>query len=373
MSHDRTSTEPGDARLSALYRTHVDASELPSAGSDARILAMARDAALRPAVKPRPSGWRSWLGASWFGPGLAFATLASLSVAIVALLPKEDLSVERAMVAAPDSVRPEAGATAAPGAGASSSVAPASETQAKAKVAGANEAARQPPQRDAVNAAPAAREPPPITVAPEKSLRQRAESASVAEPRAAAPNPFPAIQPPAAARREVPAAPAATDAAPAQRLDKSSLLSEPIESRMSNAPVAEVHDSAPTYPNESRPSLPLPYTYTLPRAPARDAAPGAGAAAGSLGGRGAGPQQSSATRKEEALERRAPEKSASSMAAAPATMFAAAPPPREPVQWIKDIQKLWSEGKTEQVMKELVEFKKQYPQHPLPEELKNLK
>ncbi len=54
-----------------------------------------------------------------------------------------------------------------------------------------------------------------------------------------------------------------------------------------------------------------------------------------------------------------------------ATM-AAAPPLRAPVEWIKAIQKLRTEGKSEQVTKELTEFRRQYPLYPLPDELKQL-
>lgn len=140
-----------------------------------------------------------------------------------------------------------------------------------------------------------------------------------------------------------------------------------------NQPVPEVRDSAPTYPNEARSSIPLPYTYTTPRAPARDAAPGLGGAAGSLAGRPSAPPQLAATRKEDVAERRAADKSAPPAAAAPgAAAMAAAPPLRDPAEWIKAIQKLRLEGKAEQVTKELTEFRRQYPRYPLPDELKQL-
>ena len=309
-----------------------------------------------------------------------------------------------------------------------SAVSAAGVAESRAKLARSNDASSA-QQSEASGSAPRARQSRPPGSAFE--LDKRSDAAVAPAPKAIAPNPFPAAPPPSAAARgrlgaDAPSgsgnaavpltpgsaaapfardnaqaalapqsararepAPATADADPAQRLEKPSLLSEPTESRMANQPVPEVHDSAPTYPNEMRPSLPLPYTYTVPRAATREsasksaAAPGSGAAppsaaaVGALASRSAtvasAAQQSSAIRKEEALERRAPEKAASSMPAAPATMFAAAPPPRDPVQWIKDIQKLRSEGKAEQVTKELAEFRKQYPQYLLPDELKNIK
>jgi hypothetical protein len=208
-------------------------------------------------------------------------------------------------------------------------------------------------------AAPAVAEPDPFPAQSAAARSERADQA-VGAP-ATAP---PASTPPAAntvnapAPRTGSAAPAAPaggagTTAPADagatdnlspRPGKVSLLSEPTESRMNaNQPVAEVRDSAPTYPNEARPSIPLPYTYMTPRA-ARDSAPGSMAAAsGSLSGRGASPQ------------------------------LAAAPPVREPAEWIKAIQKLRIEGKTEQVTKELAEFRRQYPSYVLPVELKLIK
>ncbi|MBP8296950.1 MAG: hypothetical protein KAX84_12630 [Burkholderiales bacterium] len=148
---------------------------------------------------------------------------------------------------------------------------------------------------------------------------------------------------------------ASADAGAAPRLEKPSLQSAPVESRLlPSQAIPEVRDSAPTYPNEVQSSIPLPYTYATPRAAARDAAasggagypagPAAGAAAGSAAGRVAPPQQ-----------------------------LAAAAPRRDPVEWIKAIQKLRTEGKSEQVLKELIEFRRQHPRYQLPDELKNLK
>lgn len=441
MNHDPAS-DPADARLSALYQAHAAPAELPSAAGDARILALAREAVARPAATPVAPGWRSWLNSSWFGPGLAFATIASLSVVVVALMPKEDIAVERAITAAPGTPPPSA-PTAAPVTSAASPMqapAPSAESaaavpalsesggpqaaagqwkaesaaavpvmpesgapqvaaaQSKAKLARTNEAARPLPRPGA----PAA----PATTAAwvSKAITQRVEVAPTSMPEVEQPNPFPGHWPsraggradpaaaaPAAARPTVaapappaaPAAGAAGDAGPAQRVEKPSLLSESTESRMTaNQPVAEVRDAVPTYPNEAQSSIPLPYTYTMPRVPARDAASGMAAAAGSLAGRASAPQQLPATRKEAAAERRAggkPESPAAAasvaatMAAAPAaTTMAAAPPLRDPAEWIKAIQKLRIEGKPEQVTKELTEFRRQYPLYPLPEELKQL-
>lgn len=51
----------------------------------------------------------------------------------------------------------------------------------------------------------------------------------------------------------------------------------------------------------------------------------------------------------------------------------AAAHPRDPAEWVKAILKLKTEGRTEQMLKELADFRKQYPQYVLPEELRNLK
>ena len=203
-----------------------------------------------------------------------------------------------------------------------------------------------------------------------------------AAPAAVAPPP----PPPAPAPQKL-----AADAAPAPRPEKPSLLTEPTESRLgANQSLTEVPDAVPTYPNEARSSIPLPYSYkTLrPPAPTRDAAPG-GAATGAVAGRAAAPQQLAATRKESAAaESHAVDKTTSPTtaatiapasglapgAAAPASaMIAAAPPLRDPAEWIKAIQKLRFEGKAEQVTKELAEFRRHYPHYVLPDELKNLK
>jgi hypothetical protein len=148
----------------------------------------------------------------------------------------------------------------------------------------------------------------------------------------------------------------ASDSAPAvQRLEKPSLLSEPTESRSSNQPLPEVRDSAPTYPNEVRPSIPLPNTYVSPRPPVRDAHE---SAAGNLSG--AGRSSAMAARKEEAVQKRSFEGQTSMVT----------PAHRDPAEWMKAILKLRAEGKAEQVTKELAEFRKQFPAYALPEELK---
>ena len=110
-------------------------------------------------------------------------------------------------------------------------------------------------------------------------------------------------------------------------------MTEPAESRIPG-PITDVPESAPTYPNEMRPSIPLPYTYQMPRK-SRDSAAAQGGARG-----------------------------APSLAAAH---------PRDPAEWLKAILKLKSEGRTEQMLKDLADFRKQYPQYVLPEELRNLK
>jgi hypothetical protein len=372
VNHDPAS-DPAEARLSALYQAHLAQAEQPSAASDARILARARDALARPAAKPVASGWRSWLKSSWFGPGLAFATIASLSVVVVSLMPKEDLSVERAITAAPGTPPPSASpaavatppqapapsaeSTAALSATSKSGAKQAPDGQSRPKTARTNESARPLPQRSAPSttmpAAPAAPGAPVASVS--KAITRQVKTVRAPAPETEQPIPFPALAPlvavgradqaaapPAVAAPAPRAAAAAADAGPAQRLEKPSLLSEPTESRLTaNPPLPEVRDSAPTYPHEARPSIPLPYTYTTPHAPARNAASGLAAATGSLAGR------------------------------APA--MAAAPPLRDPAEWIKAIQKLRTEGKSEQVTKELTEFRRQYPLYPLPDALKQLK
>ena len=51
----------------------------------------------------------------------------------------------------------------------------------------------------------------------------------------------------------------------------------------------------------------------------------------------------------------------------------AAAHPRDPVEWVKAIQKLKTENKMDAVLKELADFRKQHPQYVLPDELRNLK
>jgi hypothetical protein len=160
-------------------------------------------------------------------------------------------------------------------------------------------------------------------------------------------NPFPGSSSVTAERS------AASDSTGAsQRIEKPSNLPETSEPRANNQPLPEVRDSAPTYPNESRPSIPLPNTYLPPRQPA---------------GSGSGPARQSAgmsLRKDEAAQKRAFE--------GPPSMASTAAPPRDPAEWIKIILKLRADGKTEQVVKELAEFRKQFPAYPLPDELKPL-
>ena len=140
---------------------------------------------------------------------------------------------------------------------------------------------------------------------------------------------------------------------------KYSLQSESTESRMdaSNRPLPEVRDAAPTYPNEHPPStLPLPLS-SRPR-PADG-----GSVSKSVGVAAPAPAlaQPSAPRRAEAMmAQRAPDAATAAM------------PMRNPDDWIKAIEKLRSEGKSEQAAKELVEFRRTYPLHPLPDALKAL-
>lgn len=186
-------------------------------------------------------------------------------------------------------------------------------------------------------AAPALSAAPPATM-----------SSPPSPPPALAPNPFPANAPAASAQR--------TDKATAEpRYEKPSLVTEPADARTSNAPLPEVRDAVPSYPNEVRSSIPLPGTYISPRAPARDSAQsGAGGATGRTSAQSA--------RKEEALQRRSFEGQTSMVS----------PAHRDPAEWIKAIQKLRSEGRLEQVTRELAEFRKTFPAYVLPDDLKAL-
>ena len=104
----------------------------------------------------------------------------------------------------------------------------------------------------------------------------------------------------------------------------------------------------------------MPNTYVTPRA--RDAQQSAGGYASDLA---RAPSMAMAkTRKEESAQKRAAE-------AMPQTSTPASPP-RDPAEWIKAILKLRAEGRHEQVLKELAEFRKQHPAYPLPDELKPL-
>lgn len=138
---------------------------------------------------------------------------------------------------------------------------------------------------------------------------------------------------------------------------------------MANQPVAEVPDSAPTYPGEQRSSIPLPYTYTMPRK-SRDTSVAGTVAPPSTAARSAASQPSLAARKEDSADRRVAEKS---LAAATAPSLAANAAARDPAEWVKAIQKLRSEGKNDQVSKELAEFRKLHPAYVLPDDLKNFK
>ena len=123
----------------------------------------------------------------------------------------------------------------------------------------------------------------------------------------------------------------------------------------SNQPLPEVRDAAPTYPNEQPPStMPLPRS-SRPRP----------ADAGSLS-KSAGAAPSAAP-----VVQPSPPKRADAMAAQRAPAVGAAPV-RNPDDWIKAIDKLRREGKSEQAAKELVEFRRAYPLHPLPNDLQAL-
>jgi hypothetical protein len=214
----------------------------------------------------------------------------------------------------------------------------------------------------------------PAAPAPSAAAPAPAPAAPI-ESRTRAPDPFPAQaqwsdrrgdaanKPDATSKSSAPAGAAADPAQAGQRQEKPSLLSEPAEYRANTQPLPEVRDSAPTYPNEQRPSIPLPNTYLSPPRQAREPVAGAGTVTGSV----RAPSTAAAVRKEEALQKRGAE--LAPPPSAPPSLSAAAAP-RDPAEWIKAILKLRSEGKNEQVLKELAEFRKLHPAYPLPDELK---
>lgn len=128
------------------------------------------------------------------------------------------------------------------------------------------------------------------------------------------------------------------------------MITEPADARAPAQPLPEVRDSVPTYSNEVRPSIPLPNSYIGPRAPARDAAP-------VPPGAGSGP---AAAMRAQAMQKRSFEGLTAQVS----------PSHRDPAEWIKSIQKLRTEGKLEQVTKELAEFRKTFPAYAIPDELK---
>ena len=447
-----------DDKLSALYRAHLAGTQIPaavpSAASDASVLKLARDAVLASAAsktivkQEKKAGWSAWLSKSWFGPGLAFATIASLSVVVVALMPKEELSIEREVASSSPGDSKKSVAAGGPTQDAkreSSTIAssvPRAETEpgpvtlpmterdpakplpatttSLSNAAAARTRAPAPTPPRAKTAADASfqeradrnplasgasgasggsggsgssartRAPDPFPAAPSRSAivsqsasRTESQPASQAAsqpaprsvPQPAAPlpapsanayrdergltrsaaAPAPAIVPavsPAAAAPSPPSPPSPPSAAPAPvadapRYEKPSLLTESTESRLQNHAGAEVPDSAPTYPNEARSSIPLPYTYTMPRK-SREAS-----ATGALAGSAMAPAATAPGRG--------------------ATAQLAAAQPRDPVEWVKAIQKLKTENKMDAVLKELADFRKQHPQYVLPDELRNLK
>ena len=466
MNHESSNAPVADLRLSALYQEalggHVD---MPSAEADRRVLMLAAGGVRPPrAAAPVESAWRAWLHAQWFRPGLAFAAIASLSVVIVALMPKDDMSVERAERLPAASPAPAASKIApeSPGAAATSSASPVAPTssvvtQPQPQPSAAAAAAAQPSTAAALSADAGTAQPPadksraqqsaradalggadkeaPAKVtstpgslnqsaavaaradtavarnnktdeaprrAPPMAESTNAGSASAPVPFAASPpaaererpDPFPAqssAQSPAPLRQRAESAPAASSFAPAAstvapaapavapaspsaadaagnsaaapvvtppaaaerfgpRPGKASLQSESSESRLAaaNQPLPEVRDAAPTYANEPPPST-APSSARTQRAGERETG-----AAGALPG---APAPQSAARG--MLSKRESDNT-----------LAAAAHVRNPYEWLKTIEKLRVDGKTEQVAKELAEFRRSYPLHPLPDALK---
>ncbi len=512
--------DPFDPALAALYKAHlgVDSADstMPSAAADARIRALAHEAggvdavrrasavigappkpsaalnvapgrsnagsAASPSMRARP-GWQSWIAASWFKPSLAFATLASLSVVIVALMPREDIDIERpesATTAAPPAVATAPGAATAPAATTApasppatgmakdsvSSVAPVQSPKATAEA----QARKATPEAQAPKAIAEAQSPaakdnaPSTTVAPtvppaapasaalrasassrekESQARTAAESVRRAPSAAEADSPSAAAKtkpaPPARAASRLeeqssgaasaatasapaspqspalkqaqsssqaparmpqsapppPPSPAATPAAPApnpfpaqatadrradkaelssnlaaggaaaetapgaqrERQEKPSLQREPADFRAGNQPLPEVRDSVPAYPSEKRQSA----AGAASTAPKLQAAPRPEQGQSEAAAIAALARAQSAARRDESLQKRSYEGTTTQTS-----------PPRDPADWIKSILKLRAEGKSEQVLKELVEFRKHYPAYPLPDELKAL-
>ena len=156
-------------------------------------------------------------------------------------------------------------------------------------------------------------------------------AASATKPGSPAPNAFPGAALGGAARADKAAEP----------YEKPSLITEPADSRAA-APLPEVRDGVSTYSSEVPAAIPLPGG-----APTRGEPPGGRAAA-------------QATRKEAGALRRSFEGQTS----------AVSPAHRDPAEWVRALQKLRSEGKLEQLAKELAEFRKTFPVYALPDDLK---
>jgi hypothetical protein len=420
---DRTSPESGepvDRALTALYRAHLgaDSAASPSGRADARIRALAREALESSAAPSRgasepgrggtrlggapaaslsggagdASGWRAWLATPWFKPSLAFAALASISVVIIALMPKEELGVEReAMPQRGTEMRSDKATTVPAEAEAPRNASAGAQRDASAAPQQNGSAVPQRPSAPVVlqprasaveqpDASIAAQANAPVAaqgnlsadvqanvsgaVQRDASARAPAHAPVETQPKAKA-SPSPNLEPSAAAKASAPpadaarmlspeAAPPATKVEETQSEHTLARQASPLRERAARTESTADVAQRPATTTDARPN---PFPATAPSAaPSPAFAPPAPAApaAPSLEARDA------VAASAEPLQKRSFEGLTSRVS----------PAHRDPAEWMRAILKLRSEGKIEQMSKELAEFRKTFPVYPIPEALK---
>lgn len=224
---------------------------------------------------------------------------------------------------------------------------------------------------DAAPAAPPAAEAPP------------AEDQKLAEPHAPAKD----AAPPGASAPSLRKQPAAETAQPAGE-SRTELYDAPTEARGTAAPTTELEapapQSVPAQPaagaERARPTVPAP----SPTEPAEPAAPAAapssldtvGEHRAAEGKKDRGPQAfpereraSAESRAKARLERDAGEVEKRESLGARSAAQPAAEPPLDPKTWLDRILALRREGKLQEAERSLQEFRRRYPDYPLPPEL----
>jgi Meckel syndrome type 1 protein len=311
-----------DQRLDAAYREA--ATDEPRPETDERIRAAARRAvAAGPQsleARARADAQRSWT-ARWRVPASIAATVV---IAVTLSYMVQDEEVRKARIdgvpATPAPVRESAAPPAAATAKVQEAPAPAAPpAQAPAAVA----AKRAAPAADAANAA-SRPEPVPFP-APAASERRSADEARA---------PAPVGAPPATSR---------ADEAPG-----AGALSKEVEraERQTAAPAAaQPAEAARMQAEPASPALRVAPSAVPPAAPAPMAKPAPPTRERTLADRPAG-----------RLEREA----ASGLAEQKV---------RTPEEWLEDIRRLKTQGRTEDVAKELAEFRKRYPDYKLPADM----